>query len=482
MPDTIFTTSALYQTNYDAASTEYALAHRTASTGDPDLLGVGEINFVTARSRNVIRNNAVASSADDKYATKLGSIKVNWTSQDGTIHAIMQDLWNEFAENPMLDSYGNLDTWQIACNHERFASGKALTRLHTVISDQRIPLKLQGIPAEYWDISYVGSDKVELNSNGRSTRYGITFKDNKPELYHFFKDGYFGIPNLQNAKDLWKREAIAADDILNCFERKGANQWVGVPMLASCLLDLYALEDLCDATTRQQTNASAVSWIVYNESGSLVRTPVGSVNTLGNSSVDDANRKVIFQAAGGGVHYLATGDKLQQVQSSDIGQNLIPFVAKRVEEIAAALNMPYFTLSGDTAGMDFSSIRAILIEWRSRIEFIHNILTIPLMLKPLAQRFQRYAKLKYKVANAKPNFILPRWYGVDDLKDCQADLLEIASGFTPIEDVWAERGYSRERIEASLQLIKDLGLWEVLMQGSNPAQNNSNPTTATTGS
>jgi len=479
MTDTTFLVQDLYQTNYAAASTEYSLAHRQASIGDVDTLGVSEVLFLIARSRYMCRNNAVASSAQDKYSTKLGSIKVTWNSPDGSKHDIMQDLWDSWADNPMLDGFGNLDTWQVACNHERFASGKALTRLHTVDNDHPIPLKLQGIPAEYWDINYTGMDNPSLNSKSLVTKYGITFQNTKPLAYHFFKEGYFSIKPLP-IKDLWKREIIDANDIINCFERKNANQWIGIPLLTSCLITIYALEDLCDATIKQQTNASAVSWIVSSEGSSLLRTPVGSVSVQGKKDLNDPDKQTIFRSASGNVHYLATGERLEQVQSTDIGNNLVPMIKSELELVAAALNMPYFELKGDTSGMDFSSIRAILIQWRNRIEFIYNMITIPTQMKPLVTRFQAYAKLKYKVANAKPSFILPRWYGVDDLKDAQADLLEIASGFTPIDQIWAERGYTREQIEASISTMKEMGLYELLMQANSTAKPSSQDAVETT--
>jgi capsid protein len=139
-------------------------------------------------------------------------------------------------------------------------------------------------------------------------------------------------------------------------------------------------------------------------------------------------------------------------------------IRSELELIAAALNLPYFELKGDTSGMDFSSIRAILIQWRNRIEFIYNMIVIPTQMKPLVQRFFSYAKLKYKVANVKVSYQLPRWYGVDDRSDAEADLIEVASGFTPIEAIWRERGYTKEQIEQSLQVIKDLGLDGILAE------------------
>jgi hypothetical protein len=104
-------------------------------------------------------------------------------------------------------------------------------------------------------------------------------------------------------------------------------------------------------------------------------------------------------------------------------------------------------------------------------------------MAPLAKRFKEVASaMNFSVADAYPSYQFPRNYGVDDLKDAQADLLEVISGFTPIQAIWAERGYSKEQIDQSLKLIKELGLEAILAQTPNPAQNNTAPTNNTTGS
>lgn len=462
------------QPAFSAASTSYRDQHRDAVLGDADLLATGELLFLQSRARDMSRNNAVASSSQDKFVTKLGAIKVVWLTKDTDApHDLMQELFNEFASNPLQDGYGNLDTWQATCNHERFQTGEAITRMLLEVKENsnRIPLKLQPISSEYLDINYTGT------AGDKNTRYGITFSNNKPTFYNFYKERYFGL----NAPLSLERVAVAAKDILHSFERKNANQWRGIPLISAALLNLYELEDLCTATVDKQKSAAAVSWIIESNNQDLLN-PVGTVRNLGTKTSNDTTKKLVMNTSGGRVQYTQPGEKFNLVQNSDIGSNLLPLIKNELEKIASALNMPYYTMTGDTSGMDFSSIRAILIDWRARLEFIHTFINIPLMMQPLCNRFKQLAQLKFDVETAYPTFQLPRWYGVDDLKDAQADLLEVISGFTPISAIWAERGYSKEQIAQSMEMLKELGLEGLIASGNDPAQNNSAPDNQTTGS
>jgi capsid protein len=125
--------------------------------------------------------------------------------------------------------------------------------------------------------------------------------------------------------------------------------------------------------------------------------------------------------------------------------------------------VPYYQLTGDTTGLDFSSLRAIAIELRNRIEFIHHFYTIPLFLNPLTSYFKDLAVLyNSKVSNAFPIYEQPRWYGVDELKDAQADLLEVQNGMATLESKLAERHTTYEEIEADRKRIKEVGLDHLL--------------------
>jgi len=467
--------------NYEGASTNFRLAHRQAITSDIDAAGIGELRFLQSRCRYMIRNNSNASSARNKYVSSSGTIKVKWKTAKGKQHKIMQDLWDEFEESPSYDNKGNLTSFCATLRSDRFESGEFIARMITR-KGNKVPLKLQGIESEYLDIGYMGDGTEQNNIPVGRTRYGITFDKETlsiPETYNFYKDRYFGIgqdftPTNNNYVE------VPAENVLHAFKRLRSNQWRGVPVLAPSLILLYEMEDLFTATIRTQTSASLVAWVI-SELNTNNLEPVGTVGLSGRRSLDDSVKQLHFDNTGGTVQ--STRGKFNLVQSRDVGDNLKDLLKNGDQKLSSALNIPYHLFSGDTEGLNFSSIRAILSSYRKDIEFEFSIVDIPDFYMPLTKRFKDVSMaLNYKVKDAIPTFEFPRWYGVDDLKDSQADLLEVISLQRPIQSVWAERGYTEEEIEESKQTLIRLGLGGMIGNSGQQTQNNSTPKSNTTGS
>lgn len=443
----------VHQQAYDGASVSYKNAQRVLLTGEADTLAARELLALQMRSAHAIRNNGYAKSAITKYVTSLGAVKVTWQDNKGNAHPVMQALWDEFAANPNLDGYGTLENTQSIWHYSMFASGNAFTRMviQRTGNENKIPLKLQTIPAQLHNIFYMGRNSKEI------TRNGITFVDMKPTVYYFRK----GIYEQQwyQVNNTYPQVEIPAEELLHMFIRENAGQWIGIPSLASILIPLYDLDELADATIAKQKAAQAIAWIIEN-TNPLNITPTGSPTTVKDKNQND---KIVFQAAGGSTQYLNKGEKINFYQSTDIGANLPILIKTELHRIASAVGVPYHTLTGDTSGLDFSSIRAIGIELRNRLEYIHHFYTIPLGLDPLTSYFKDLAKLyNKKVANASPSYQLPRWYGVDELKDTQADLLEVQNGMATLQSKLDERHTTFEEIVADRARIKELGLESLL--------------------
>lgn len=450
----------LRQNAFSAASTNYKDAHREAILGDADTLAVGELLFLQSRIRHIIRNNPTASAAMDKFVTSLGAIKIIWKKKDGSIHTLMQELWDEWTQNPNLDGKGDFNSTQTTWNCDRFQSGEALARLLIVKknNNNRIKLKIQSIESEYLDINYNGYNYDENVPYGR-TRYGITFDketSTKPVIYHFFKDRYYGLNTNPNPII---RIPVDAKEVIHIFERKRSNQWRGIPLLACCLLPLYEIDDLCEATVSAQKSASAITWII-EEGNELTSDPAGIASYRGKKYTNDVEKQLHFAATGGGVQY--TKGKFNLVQSRDIGTNLVSLLKEEYQKISSALNIPYYQLSGDTSGMDFSSLRGILINFRERIEFIYQTINIPDGLAPITKHFKELASIDYAVEDAFPTYQYPIRYGVDSLKDAQTDALEFQTGLESLSNILAARGTTLEEIAADRERLKELGLESLL--------------------
>jgi lambda family phage portal protein len=476
MSDELYNTiyGSLQQVGYEGSSTSYRRELSGIVYGTSDNIAARELLFLQLRSAHAIRNNGYAKAAQKKYVENLKAVKVNWKDAKGKKHARMQDLWDEFAANPSLDGYGTLDNIQSIWNSSIFQSGSAHTRyqIRRTGNANKIPLKLDLIQSETHDIFYNGQDGI------KDIRTGIEFEDSKPVNY-FYRRGLVDT-SVITGNSPYERVTISADEILHMFIREYPNQWIGIPFLSSVLIPLYELDELSDATVAKQKAAQAISWIVKgtNTGNSM---PVGAPGKVKDNAGND---KIVFKANGGNVQYLNKGEDIAFYQSTDVGANLLPFINSELRRVASAVGLPYFQLTGDYSGIDFSTLRGIAIELRNRIEFIHNFYTIPLGLHPLCTKFKGLATLyNSKVNNAYPSFQLPRWYGVDGLKDAQEDVLEIQNGIGTLEKALDERHLTFEEVVADREKITELGLDNLLYPNGKPmAQvNNSSANTNSTG-
>lgn len=460
------------QVAYEGASTSYRANLNSLLNGDADTLAARELLLLQMRSAHAIRNNGYAKAGLQKYMTSLGAIKVKWKDKEGKIHLPMQESWDEFAADPNLDGYGNLGNTQSVWNSSSFQDGNAYTRMVTKRSGNKnkVPLKLQTIPAQLHDVLYNG---ISTKDN---IKYGIKFKDSKPVKY-YFRQGIYdsvwgGIENLN------KHTVIDAEDILHQFVRESPGQWIGIPIPASVLISLYEIDELVDATVAKQKAAQAIAWIIEN-TNPMSMTPTGAPLVVKDK---EANDKIVFKATGGNTQYLNKGEKINFYQSTDIGPNLPTLIKSELMRIAAGFGIPYHSLTGDTSSLDFSSLRAIAVEFRQRLEYIHYFYTIPLSLAPLTARFKELASLYVEdSANATPSYNLPIWRGVDDLKDAQSDLLEVQSGFSTLEKKLDERDTTFEEVKADRERIRELNL-TTLLQEPNTNTNQSTNIEANTNS
>lgn len=447
----------LQQGVYEGATESYRREQSGIVYGKQDNLASRELLLLQSRSAHAIRNNGYASAAAKKYSENMKTLTINWVDKKGRKHKRMQDAWEEFVSSPMLDGYGDFNTYQVLHHRSQFLSGSSITRFQIRKGSAAVPLKLQMIEPEYQDVFFRGADAQQ------DVNYGIKFEDSKPVEYYFLRSRIDTTP--EPGVNPFQRIVIPADEILHSFMREHPNQWLGIPFLSPILITLYELDDLADATLAKQKAAQAITWIVEN-TNPLNMTPVGAP-TLAKDK--DANDRVVFRASGTNVQYLNKGERLSSVQSADIGTNLVPFMEVELRRIASALGLPYYQLTGDYKGIDFSTLRGIAIELRNRIEYTHQFFTIPTLMAPLAAKFKALASLRdSKLLDARPTYQMPRFYGVDELKDIQADLLEVQSGVSTLQSKLDERHTTFEEVIADRERIKELGLDHILFPNGKP--------------
>ncbi len=440
------------QPAFEAARTDYKRDRQGLLRGEVDQLAVKELRFLQQRSNDVIRNNGYGKTALKKWVTNANSITTLWKDKKGNEHKLMQSLWNEFAENPSYDGFGDYNVLQGVSNSSIFSSGASYIRKLIVREGNKnvVPLKLQLIPSMLHQIEFNSSISADVK---QLIRYGILFEQSKPIGYYFRKSVTELLPTDASAYTN-PPVVIPANEIVHTFIREEPGQWLGIPLLAPILLSLYELDDLIAATVTKQQNAQALSMVVTNNNNAVNPIAVGSPLYAKDT---DGKTKIIFKSGAGNVQYLNKGEDIKSFQGTDIGNNLNVLIEGELRRAAATVDLCYHELTGDTSGLNFSSLLGLAIQSRNRLEYLHNFLFIPLREKPIAQAFKELAVLyKPKVADAVPYFDLPKWRGLDDLKDAQADLLKINGGIGLLTSTLAEQGITKEELIADLEFRKEI--------------------------
>lgn len=476
--DLVYASLTSSGSNFEGAATNYKTGLRGLLDGEADTLAVRELRYLQSRSKHLTRNNGHARIALKSWVTNVGNIKTVWKTKNGKVHKVMQGYWEEFIKNPSFDGFGDMDTFQGVSNSSIFSTGTSYIR-KLIIRDGKstVPLKLQLIPSVLHDVAF---NQGFIDTSDKVIRYGMTFVDSVPTEYHFRKSvldrPLYGVN---------PRVTVPADEIIHTFIRDEPGQWLGIPLLSSVILSLYELDDLLTATVSKQKAAQSLAILIEQTANTIAQLPVGGHKEI---LTPDGKKKVIFQsdAAEAQVLYLNKGESAKMFQGTDIGANFGVLADLELRKIATVADLAYHQLTGDVSGLNYSSLIGIAIQSRNRLEYLHNTLFIPLREAPIADAFKELAVLyNPKVASAVPYFQLPRWRGIDDLKDAQSDLLELQNGLGTYTDKLAERGLSVEDILADRESMKELEAFGVTftsadantsMAQANNTQANSNTT------
>lgn len=436
------------QPAFDGAATNYRLEQQGLIEGTSDELATRELKLLWARSNHALRNNGWAKKARTQHKTNLGTIKVKWKTKNNKAHKKMQELWDSFAVNPNKDSYGTLANTQDDWTGGLF-DGEIFCRMLIKKTNHPIPLVLQNIAKEFLDPGYNELPKVDSTT---VIRNGITFIDGVPAYYNFNKRVVKDI--RAGSFDKTERIAVPADEVLHLFIREQPGQWRGIPILAPVLLPLYQLDDLEDATVEKQKNAQAIAWIIQNTNPVSALAVGSGLTSQDPGDIDEATgkRRKITQTSGGGVQYLNKGEVFNSVQGVGLGDELIDLIKLELHKIAAAAGLTYEVLTGDLSGISFSALQQVAIDMKIRAEYIYKLYIINLGLLPLCNRFKELASI-YVAANLGelvPVFQLPRRYSVNELKDAQADLLELQAKLGTWTAKLEERDLTPEEVEEDL--------------------------------
>jgi len=180
-------------------------------------------------------------------------------------------------------------------------------------------------------------------------------------------------------------------------------------------------------------------------------------------AVVDADGNRVEQFEPGLIAYARGGKDIRFNQPAATG-GYGEYKRASLHTISAGFRVPYELLTGDLSQVNYSSIRAGLVEFRRQIDAVQWQLFIPMFCAPVWRWFTEaaWAAGQIPTPDVPVEWSPPKFEAVDPQKDAMADLLAIRSGTMTLAQAIARQGRNPDAVLAEIAAtnakLDDLGL------------------------
>ena len=388
------------------------------------------------RSRDLVRNNPYASKAVHALVSNMvgnGIMPRARAATEGTAR-LADEVWASFAETADADGLTDFYGLQALVVRTMAESGEVLVRLRERRAEDglAVPFQLQVLEPDHID----SSKSADLPDGGFIWQ-GIEFdRLGRRRAYWLFP------VHPGEARTAQVARPVPARQILHLFERLRPGQVRGVPWFAPVIVKLKDLDDYDEAELmRKKIEACFAAFV----------TGAQDDDTLARATTDAAGERVeSFEP--GMIEYLEPGKDIKFATPSAAG-GYSDYMRMQLHAVAAGVGLTYELLTGDLSQVNYSSIRAGLIEFRRRMEALQWQLLVPGLCQPVWARFitaaQAAGHLPTSAAIAA-EWTAPRFEAVDPLKDIEADILAVRAGVMTLKEAIARQGYDPAQVLAEI--------------------------------
>jgi lambda family phage portal protein len=426
--------------------------------GNPGAVGAllhtqGELR---AKSRDLVRRNTWAHAALEAYvANAIGTgIKPQSMVAEPAAREAIQALWRDWVEEA--DAAGLTDFYglqALACR-AMLEGGEVLIRLRYRRPEDGLPvaLQLQLLEPEHLPLT--------LNTtadNGNTVRAGIEFdRLGRRVAYHLYRSHpQDGLLAPMSGDGGLSTVRVDASEIIHLYRPLRPGQIRGEPWLARALVKLHELDQYDDAElVRKKTAAMFAGFI----------TRLSPEDNLLGEGLADASGVALSGLEPGTMQILEPGEDIKFSQPADVGGSYSEFLRMQFRAVAAAMGVTYEQLTGDLTQVNYSSIRAGLLEFRRRVEHLQHGVIVHQLCRPIWQAWMAQAVLEG--ALNLPGYLrggparrrqwqaakwIPQgWQWVDPLKETEAMKSAIRSGLMSRSEAISANGYDAEDVDREI--------------------------------
>lgn len=304
-----------------------------------------------------------------------------------------------------------------------------------------------GFQLQILDVDRLDVDKNDRQlANGNIIKMGVELTPyGKPVNYHLRISHPGDNPYYNYAGQMY--EIVPAADIYHHFISDRPEQTRGIPWFSTAMLRLQNLGGFEEAAViAARVGASKMGFFT---------TPDGDGTAISTDTENaDGTGDLITDAEPGAFGVLPEGYGFENFNPDYPSAMFKDFVKTILRGVSSGLNVSYNSLSGDLEGVNFSSIRAGVLEERDSWMAIQNFV-IETFLDDLFPTWLRFSLISGAVVAGPNKTPLPaakfdkfnaatwkgrRWSWVDPEKDANANISLINNGLRSREDVVDEQG------------------------------------------
>jgi lambda family phage portal protein len=433
---------------YEGGSMSPRIRGRGSISVGPNVSIAGNLSVLQARSYNLLRNNGYAAGAQESYVSNMigSGIRPKWGVPE------IQTLWDRWVQVADADGLGSFYALQALAASAQFSAGEVFGRFRyrRLADGLPVPLQLQVLESAHLDHSH------SRFWNNTLIKMGIEFNGiGQRTAYHFWR--YH--PHEKLTAQFNSRVAVPASEVVHMFRRTRPGQLRGVPELTSVIVRLYEIDAMQDAMLARQKFAQLFGAFIYRD-GSGEEDPV-----FGTQVQDAFEEEPLSEFVPGAIHYLDSGEKVEFSDPPDIGSSYANWLSTELRAVAQGAGLTYEQLTGDLTGVNYSSIRTGLLEFRRRMEALQAHMIVAQFCRPIAAKWLDLAVAMGMISlpdyDARRDeylaidWVAPRWQWVDPLKEITADILEVRAGFTPRSEKAAERQWALADLDRAIKESND---------------------------
>ena len=431
-----------------------ALAWMPSNPGAVAALSLAQ-DELRAKSRDLVRRNAWAAAGIEAFvANAIGTgIKPQSMVQDQTNREAIHSLWWDWCEQA--DAAGLTDFYglQALATRAMLEGGEALIRLRYRRTEDGLPVALQ---IQVLEAEHLPTTMNRDLPGGNVIRSGIEFdRLGRRVAYHLYRshpnDGLLAPMSSNAGGGGMDTVRVDASEVIHLYRPLRPGQIRGEPWLTRALVKLNELDQYDDAElVRKKTAAMFAGFI----------TRMAPEDNLMGESAADSNGVALAGMEPGTLQILEPGEDIKFSAPADVGSSYAEFMRQQFRAVAAAMGITYEMLTGDLTQVNYSSIRAGLLEFRRRCEALQHGVIVHQLCRPIwrawmdqavlegALDLPGYGKDKRQYQSAK--WIPQGWSWVDPQKEFNAMKLAIRAGLMSRSEAISGNGYDAEDVDREI--------------------------------